>query len=269
MTVTNFFKENEPAFARAGLISKSLVYCLFGIMVCMAAFNLNGQSPSETDKHSLFSFVEKQTGGQVMLIAIALGLVSYCIWRFIQAFFDSENKGTDAQGLAMRARYFLSAVLYTSFIYGIGKMLLTKSKSGGGGSKQNFISTVLYAPFGQLIVGIFGLIIAGVGFYQVYYGLSEKHKKHVNKKVNEKYRKLLLTFGKIGYIARGIVWLLIGFLFGKAAYSANSSKAGDSSKAFQFLSEANYGSILLTAMGLGLICYGLFNMVRARYENFD
>jgi hypothetical protein len=74
--------------------------------------------------------------------------------------------------------------------------------------------------------------------------------------------------GKIGYVARGIVWLVIGWLFTKAAFHKNSSEAGDTSEAFGFLAEASYGSYLLAGVGLGLICYGIFNFIRVRYETF-
>ncbi len=50
---------------------------------------------------------------------------------------------------------------------------------------------------------------------------------------------------------------------------ANSAEAGDTSNAFQFLAEASYGTILLAAVGLGMVCYGIFNFIRARYENFS
>ncbi len=268
MPISKFFEKNECHFARAGLIAKSVVYCMFGIMVFMAAFRLFGQSPSKTDKHGLFSFLGKQTGGNIMLVVIACGLICYCIWRFTQAFFDSQNKGKDAKGLAVRARYLFSGLTYSSLIVVIAKLVFTDSDDDSD-SKQSIVSTLLSKPLGQWMVGIVAIIIASVGIYQVWYGFSEKYRKHVDKAVNEKFRKLLLSSGKIGYIARGLVWLIISWLFAKAAYYASSSQAGDTSKAFQFLDNASYGTFILAAIGAGLICYGLFNSVRARYETFN
>ena len=77
-----------------------------------------------------------------------------------------------------------------------------------------------------------------------------------------------MAAGKIGYVARGIVWLIIGWLFVKAALEANASKAGDTEDAFQFLATASYGSYILGEFGMGLCFYGLFNLIRARYEPF-
>jgi hypothetical protein len=62
------------------------------------------------------------------------------------------------------------------------------------------------------------------------------------------------------------VWLVIAFLFLRAALYARASEAGNTGKAFQFIETTPYGSPLLGALGVGLIAYGVFNFVRARYE---
>lgn len=254
--------------AQAGLLAKGIVYCLLGVFAFMAAFNIAGQSTTNTDKEGVFSFIKEQTGGQIMLAVIALGLLCYSLWRGIQTFGDTEEKGNDGKGLAARSRYLFSGLIYTSLAAYAIKMLLTDKKSSGN-SKQDMVQEILNKPFGQWLVGIAAAIMVIVGIYQVYYGLSEKYKKHADKAGKSTNKNLLLAAGKIGYVARGIVWLIIGWLFTKAALHSNSSEAGDTSKAFSFLAEASYGSYLLAAVGFGLTCYGVFNFIRVKYESFD
>lgn len=255
------------AIAKTGLTAKGIVYCLLGVMAFMAAFNLNGKSADEADKAGVFSFVLEQTGGQIMLGIIAFGLLCYSTWRGIQSFSDRENKGTSTKGLAVRARYLFSGLVYASVALLATKLLFTGNKNSGDGN-QGMAADLLSKPFGQWLVGIAAIIFIAVGIYQLFYGLSEKYKKHVDKSVDSKYMKKLLLAGKIGYVARGIVWLIIGWLFIKAALYSNSSHAGNSSKAFQFLSEASYGTYLLAALGAGLFCYGIFSFIRVKYEKF-
>lgn len=255
-------------FARAGLIAKGFVYSLLGIFVFMAAFRIGGQSPGETDKKGVFSFIQDQTGGQILLGTIALGLACYSLWRAIQAIADTNKKGNDAKGLAVRGRYLFSGLVYGSFTVLVVKMLFSSVNSSGSNSNQTMAQELLSKPFGQWMAGIVAIFIIGVGIYQGWYGLSEKYQKHVNKSVNSSYKKLLLGAGKIGYVARGVVWILIGWMFAKAAFHAKAEKAGDTSDALGFLSEASYGSYLLGSVGFGLLCYGLFNFIRARYEQF-
>ena len=76
----------------------------------------------------------------------------------------------------------------------------------------------------------------------------------------------MIKAGKFGYMARGVVWFLVGWLFIKAAMENNSQEAGGTGSAFQFLENSSYGSFLLGAVALGLICYGVFMFMRARYQ---
>jgi hypothetical protein len=152
-------------------------------------------------------------------------------------------------------------------VYG-AKLLLYNEKDSGD-STQQVAADLLDKPFGQWLVGIFGLIIAGVGIYQAWYGLSEKYRKHVGSLgLHNRNAKAILLAGKTGYVARGIVWLIISWMLLKAAVHASSREAGDTGKAFGFLENSPFGSYMLGALGLGLIGYGLFSFVRARYERF-
>lgn len=262
--------ENKVALiAKVGLVTKGVVYCLLGVLAFMAAFNINGQSTNDTDKRGVLDFLDKQTGGQVLLGIVALGLACYTIWRIIQ--FVRVLKGDDennkkSKKVVKGIRYIFSAIGYGLLAASVVKKLIS-STSGSDNNKQDAAQKLMEQPLGQWLVGIVALIFLGVGIYQVYYGYSEKYKKHVDKSTSGKSRKAMLTAGKIGYMARGIVWAIIALLFGKAALNANASETGGTSKALSFISDAPYGPYLLGAVGLGLVCYGVFNFVRAKYEN--
>jgi hypothetical protein len=267
MTLAKTGKSSLKPIAQAGLTAKGIVYCLLGVLTFMAACRINGTSERNTDKGGVFDFVLKQSGGQVMLAVIALGLFCYCVWRFIEAFADTEHKGKDAKGLSSRGRYLLSGLVYGSVAVQAVSMLLSGRK-GSGDQKQDLAQELLNKPYGEWLAGIGAAILIGIGIYQIWYGLSEKYRKHVEGAGHAEYRDALLTAGKVGYVARGIVWLLIGWLFAKAALHSNAAEAGDTSKAFAFLHGASYGTYLLGAVGVGLVCYGVFSFVRARYERF-
>lgn len=252
--------------AKAGLTAKGLVYCLLGLLAFMAGFNINGQSAVDADKQGVFDFVYRQAGGKVILCVIALGLICYCIWRVIQLF--SKTEGDKKKQAAKKVRYVFTAVTYGFLAYSIIKQVYS-SDNGSGNSREGMVAQVLSLSYGQWLVGSAALVFAIVGVYQLYYGLSEKYKKHVDETAIDDNKKALLTSGKIGYTSRGIVWLVIAWLFIKAAVNSSSESAGSTSKALSFLQDAPYGSYLLGAVAIGLICYGTFNFIRARYENFD
>jgi hypothetical protein len=253
--------------AKAGLLAKGIVYVILGVLGFMAAFELGAANNSAAGSTGVFRFIKDSPGGVWLLGLLTAGLVCYSLWRFIQSF--RKEDGGKALKPAKRARYFLSGLGYLAVALSALKMTM-----GSGGSKgdqnQQLAGELLTQPFGQWLVGIGALVFAGIGAYQIYYGLSEKYKKHVEGMgTHSNASAALLNAGKVGYVARGIVWLIIAFLGLKAALHSNAGEAGDTGKAFQFLESSSYGSYLLGALGIGLMLYGFFNFVRARYEHFD
>ncbi|MGA0555754.1 DUF1206 domain-containing protein [Larkinella sp. VNQ87] len=255
-------------FASFGLAAKGVVYCLVGILAFMAAFEIGGRSEQNLTKQGVFRFILEQPFGQALLALVATGLVCYALWRLTQAFLDNERKGTDAKGIGRRAGYAFSGLVYASLAFASWRMVLgNPGNQGGGDTRQTLVRELLQKPFGQWLVGLIGLGIIAIGVYQIYRALSGKYLKNVQTAtIKAELKEMIIRSGKIGYIARGIVWGLIGYLFIKAALAANASQAGGSSHAFAFLEKASYGSFLLGAVALGLFCYGIFMFVRARYE---
>jgi hypothetical protein len=255
-------------FAQFGLTAKGVVYCLVGILSFMAAFELGGNSGQNSGKSGVFQFIENQPFGKGLLSIVAIGLACYTIWRFLQGFKDTEKKGTDAKGIGIRIRYIYSGLIYGALAYLAAQMVLGNSSgNGGGSSRQNLASELLQQPFGQWLVGIVAIGIMITGIYQIYYGLSDKYKKKIQDDgLKNDIAEKIIRMGKIGYVARGIVWLLIGFLFLQAALQSDPEQAGGSSSAFQWLENSSYGSYLLGAVAIGLIFYGLFMFMRAKYQ---
>lgn len=251
--------------AQAGLTAKGVVYVLLGILAFMAAFELGGKGNGDATQSGTLQLVQDLPAGKFLLFAVAAGLFCYSIWRGIEVF-RADN---DKKGWTKRLRYLFSGLTYLAFAVSAVR-LAGGNKSGGGDQNQNMVAELMSKPFGQLLVGLAGLILAGVGVYQIYYGVSEKYKKHAqNLSLQSSQSSLLLRSGKVGYISRGIVWLVISFLFLRAAYFSVASEAGDTSKAFRFIETSPFGSPLLGMLGLGLIAYGVFNFIRARYERFE
>lgn len=255
-------------FAKLGLMAKGVVYCLVGILAFMAAFEIGGSSERDLNKQGIFRFILHQPFGQFLLALVATGLVCYALWRLTQAFLDTERKGTDAKGIGRRLGYGFSGLSYGFLAYGSFRMVLgNQGNQGGDSSRQSLVGELLQKPFGQWLVGLIGVGIIGIGLYQIYRAWSGKYLKNVRtSSIKTELKEMIIRSGKIGYIARGVVWGLIGYLFIKAALEANASEAGGSSRAFAFLEKASYGSFLLGAVALGLFCYGIFMFVRARYE---
>ncbi|MCC9137358.1 DUF1206 domain-containing protein [Pontibacter silvestris] len=254
-------------FAKTGLTAKGVVYCLVGVLAFMAAFEINGNSTEEASREGVFRLILQQPFGKALLAIVALGLFCYTIWRFIQGFIDTEHQGHDTKGVGKRIRYIFSGLVYGSLAFLSAKMVLGSGGNSGGSSQQTLASKLLQQPFGQWLVGMVAIGITAIGIYQIYYGLSDKYRKKVRSSgLKSDIENKLIQMGKFGYLARGVVWLVIGYLFLQAALKANPQEAGGNTRAFQFLEDSSYGSFVLGAVALGLICYGIFLFMRAKFQ---
>lgn len=255
-------------FARLGLTAKGIVYCLVGAMAFMAAFEIGGKSVKDTGKSGVFQFILDQPFGKLLLGLVAIGLLCFALWRFIQTFMDTEHKGTNGKGIVRRVGYGFSGAIYGTFAFAAASAALgNNSHSGSANAEQSMAQELLSKPFGQWLAGAVAIGIIGFGMYQIYRAYSGNYLKKIQaNRLKPDVQHLLLRAGKIGYTARGVVYVIIGYLFLKAAIHDNSSEAGGSNSAFSFLEMGNYGSLLLGIVALGLLCYGVFMFVRAKCE---
>jgi hypothetical protein len=73
--------------------------------------------------------------------------------------------------------------------------------------------------------------------------------------------------GTFGHVARGVVFGLIGVFVIKAALEYDPKEAIGLDGALQKLASAAYGPYLLGVTAAGLIAYGLYCLVDARYRD--
>lgn len=255
--------------ARTGLMALGLVYCLIGTLTFMAAFEAGGKTKQDTDQEGVFRFVLAQPFGHLLLGLIALGLACYAFWRLLEALLDPAHQAVTPKRIGRRIGYASSGLFYGSLAFVAASLALGNgSGTGQQDSRQHLAAQLLAQPYGQWLLSLVALGTLLVGAYQIYRALSGKYRKKIETaKIKAEAKNMLIRAGLIGYVARGLVWMLIAYLFWRAAVHANAREAGGTEKAFQVLEHASYGSLLLGSLALGLICYGVFMFVRARAES--
>jgi hypothetical protein len=252
------------ALARFGFAAKGIVYILMGLLALLAA---TGQRGGQTaDKKQAVQTLQDLPGGQIMLGLVALGLLGYIVWRFTQAVRDTESKGSGAKGIGRRIGYAGSGLLYAGVAWYAAQLAFSGSAdSGGGGSTQQTLTAkVLTWPAGNWIIIAVGLITIGSGIYQIYRAYSGSFQKHVNSSdLPANQQNLVYRTGQVGYTARGIVMGIIGYFFVQAGQQSSAEAVGTTDEAFDLL--ATMGPAVLGIVALGLMAYGLYMLVQARY----
>jgi type IV secretory pathway VirB2 component (pilin) len=84
--------------------------------------------------------------------------------------------------------------------------------------------------------------------------------------VSAQMRKWVIYTGRCGYAALGVVFSIIGIFLIVAAFQHNPYQAKGLDSALQTLVHQPFGPILLGIVALGLIAYGIYSFVEARYR---
>lgn len=78
-----------------------------------------------------------------------------------------------------------------------------------------------------------------------------------------------LSTNKLGLISRGIVLSMVGFFFIRTAYTHNPDESRGLGGALTELASQPFGQFLLAIVAVGLILYGVYQIIRRRYQHMN
>jgi hypothetical protein len=85
----------------------------------------------------------------------------------------------------------------------------------------------------------------------------------------DRWEPLIQGIGRVGYVAKGIAFGLVGVLLWRAAHSADVSTATGLDGAMTAIADVTAGPWLLTAVAVGFAAFGVYALARARYPDRD
>jgi hypothetical protein len=249
--------------ARFGYAAKGVVYLIAGLLSAQAALGMGGQT---TDTQGALHAIAAQSQGKVMLAALTIGLVGYVLWQLARAIVDPDNKGDDAKGLAQRAFYVVSGLVYAGLAVSAIQLVIGAG-TGGGDETQGWTARLLGLPFGRWLVIAAGAGVVGVGLYYLYRAFSSDLRKELRtEEMSEFEETWAIGLGRFGTAARGIVFGIIGLFLIQAALQFDPNKAQGPDGALQALAQQPFGPWLLGAVAFGLAAYGVYMFAQARYR---
>jgi hypothetical protein len=247
--------------ARLGYGAIGIVYIIVGGFAVAAGFDKRGATGGQKDA---FALILHQPFGRVMLAIVVVGLIGYVLWRFVSAITDSEHRGSDAKGLAIRAASIFRGAVYAGIAYEVMRMVAKNGDSGGGGEQQaeHWTARLMQQPFGRWLVALAGLGVVMYGGYQLYAAWDAKLSKRISLgDMDASVRPKVIAISRFGIGARGIVFFIIGASLVLAALHHNPTAAHGTTGALQTLPDP-----LLVVVGVGLAAYGVYALVNARYR---
>ncbi|GGO95163.1 uncharacterized protein DUF1206 [Stakelama pacifica] len=236
-------------FARAGYLARAIVYFLLGYLT-FATSQAEGTA-------SVLEEIRELPAGTIVLAVTGIGLAGYGFFRIYGALIDIQDDGDGAKGIGKRCGHVASGIAHLILTYLAFKLAFMGGSSGGNGS-QEATQTVLSFPGGRIVIAL-----VGAGFLLA--GLNQGVKA-----ATAKFRKLLdpdvphwgIWMGRVGYAARAVVFFVLGWHLLTSAWAENADNIGFQA-AVQSLRDTPW---LYNAVALGLLVFGLFSLIMARYR---
>lgn len=247
--------------ARVGLTARGLVYLLLGALVASLAA---GEKRSETDQRGALQELVQHTGGEILLVAVAIGFIAYALWQYAQAAFGAAGEGKKA---GPRVKSLFRGIAYTSLAVSAFTVLAGRQQSQSKQSRE-LSARVMQHSGGRVLVFAVGAVIGVVGVVLVVEGVRRSFEEHLRLgDMSARVRKVVVVLGVVGTVARGAVFALVGVLVIDAAVSFDPQEAGGVDGAIRTIAAAPYGRVLLIVTAIGLLAFGAYALAEARWRD--
>lgn len=201
--------------------------------------------------------------GKLLLVAMSAGFLAYGLWRLSEALIDTEGHGDDVKGKVIRTAGLASGIVHLGLAaYALSLSVGTGGKSGSADGTEQGAATALTLPGGQTLLMVAAAALLLAGAYQFVKAVQMSFLRHLDQRVCGK--AWVQWSGRLGYAARGSVFLIIAYSLLEAARESSAQEAGGSGEALGSLP----GNLQILVAG-GLALFGLFSLIEARYRRIN
>ncbi|MDR7159499.1 hypothetical protein J2X42_002214 [Arthrobacter sp. BE255] len=252
-------------FARAGFAASGILHFLVGLIAIRLATGGSGSA----DFSGAVSELASQPAGPFLLWGSFAACAALAIWQASDAVFDyghlptKEKAGKKLKAAAQALVFAGLALTLASFAMGTG------SGADNQKSASDLTVSLMKAPGGVALLVLLGVGIAVTGVIYGIRGIRKSFEKHLMMPSNPRARTAVTVLGVTGYVAKGIVLFLTGLLIAIATLRAHPEESTGLDGGLKALRDQPFGIYLLAAVGAGLICYGIYMVVRARLAKMN
>jgi phage-related minor tail protein len=249
--------------ARAGLAARGGLYLIIGWIAIQVAF---GQSGHQADQTGALHLLGRNPAGEVALWLLVIGFAGMCLWRVTEAIYGTSEPDGDKATTRL-------AALGRALVYGFITFGVLKYAVGLGAPKSSdqqsvdLTAKVMSHSGGRVAVIIAGVALAGGGLALAYSAARTKFLKKLNTgEMSTRTRTVVTWLGRVGGVARGVVFVIAGIFLIVAAADAEPQQAKGLDSALRALTRTPLGPWLLLVVAIGLIMFGAFSCCEARWR---
>lgn len=236
------------ALTRIGFAMRGLLYIVIAMLILRTG---RAEDPSGAIKYL------GQGGGQLLLAVIAIGLTAYGIWRIADAALDVERHGSDRKGAMERAGAGVSGAIHLLLAWQAVELMRGTASFGDG--TQDGARAAMQMPGGWALVLLGAAVLAALGVVQLVKAVKGSFLRYLDPTAAR--QAWVRWSGRAGYAARGFIFLVSGYLLARAGMEEQATGAGGMARVLSWLT-----SPFDLIVGVGLLAFGLFSLVEARYR---
>jgi hypothetical protein len=248
--------------SRLGLVIRGLIYFVPGVFALKWALGSHRQPMTQA---STIDLISHQPWGRALLVLVAIGLAGYTIWGVLRATLDPLRRGHSPMGIALRFGYLTSAIAYLGLL--VATIRVFAGSLAHVEQHQDWTVGMLAHPYGRAALAVIGLCwIFGAGLMQVVMGWRRTFEKDLMiERMSLTERRWATGLGRVGLISRGIVFIIIGVMLVAAALHPGARTDMGLEGALTQLAHQPFGRTLLGSAGLGLMTFGFYSAMCARW----
>jgi hypothetical protein len=229
------------------------------VIVLAVAFGGKG----ETDQAGAFKALAAAPAGFLALWALAVALLALGLYHLLEGILAWG--GDAARKWGRRVSEWGQALVYLALGL-IAASVALGAEPDASESAQYASRGVLSIPGGPYVLGLVGIGIAVAGIAFIVMGFRRSFENRMSLP-GALLGRAVKALGIVGFIAKGVALIIVGILLLVAAVKVDASAAGGLDAAIEALLDLAYGAVLVSAVGIGLIAYGVFCLFRARYAD--
>ena len=248
---------------RAGFLARGIMYIVIGWIALLVAFR---QTDQQADKTGALHELSSTPFGEVALWVLVIGFLGMAVWRLSEAVFGASGAGPPKA--TTRLASLAKAVLYAVVAWGVLEYAIgVGSPPSSDQQSVDLTATVMRHPGGRITVILTGLAFVGGGIYVGCQAWRARFRDDLLLgEMGTRTKRIVEWLGRVGGVARGIVFMTAGVFLVVAAAEAKPGQAKGIDSALRTLAHTPGGPWLLVLVAIGLVMFGLFSCGEVRWR---